>query len=108
MFQVLNLATAQRGVGIIAGEMKLFPSFVSRRQPPESRGMYPVGKEAHFGLRLTVSGPENPCKVARFPNVKISALISPCLVKYGRIWLEKRGLPRSFKSRFVFPGVLPI
>jgi len=40
--------------------------------------------------------------------VKISALISPCLPKYGWNGFEKRGAPGPFKSRFVFPGVLPV
>ena len=49
-----------------------------------------------------------PSKTISFRNVKISALISPCLPKYGWIGLEKRGSPRPFKSRLVFHGGLPV
>jgi hypothetical protein len=61
-------------------------------------------KQAQIGLRLPVSGPENPHKPVRFWDVKISALISLYLPKYGYNGLEKRGSPRPFKARFVFPG----
>jgi len=49
----------------------------------ESGDMYPERKQAQIGLRLPDSGPESLRKTTRFRNVKINALISPCLPKYG-------------------------
>ena len=66
------------------------------------------GKQAQFGLGLPDFSPGYPVKTVLFRKVKINALISPCLPKYGRIGLEKRGAPRPFKSRLVFPGGLPV
>ena len=52
-------------------------------------GMYSEGKQAQIGLRLPGFGPETPIKTVWFRNVKISARISPCLLKYDRIGLKK-------------------
>jgi hypothetical protein len=70
--------------------------------------MYYEGKQAQIGLCLPGLGHETPTKTVWFRNVKISALISLYLPKYGYIGLEKRGAPRPFKSRFVFPGGFPV
>ena len=70
--------------------------------------MYFEGKQAQIGLRLPGSGPETPTETVQLRDVKISALISPCLPKYGCKGLEKRGSPRPFKARLVFPGGLPV
>jgi hypothetical protein len=88
--------------GILAYET--FPSFIPRRRCLVSGGTKHEGKQAQIGLRLPDSGPETSYETVQFRNVKISALISPCLPKYGRIGLKKRGAPRPFKSRLVFPG----
>ena len=66
------------------------------------------GKQAQIGLRLPGFGPETSCKAIWFWDVKISALISLCLPKYGCIGLKKRGSPRPFKARLVLPGGLPV
>ena len=105
---VVDPMTAQQVVGIIAEGVRHFPAFVPPRRSLDSEGMYHEEKQAQIGLRLPVSGPETPCKAVRFRKVKINALISPCLPKYGWIGLKKRGSPRPFKSRLVFPGGLPV
>ena len=83
-------------------------SFISRWRCLVSGGTKHEGKQAQIGLRFPYSGPETPYETVQFRNVKISALISPCLPKYGCIGLEKRGSPRPFKSRLVFAGALPV
>jgi len=80
----------------------------SRRKILGSWWMYHEGKQAQFGLRLPISGPETPTKTVRFRNLEIRALISPCLSKYGLNGLEKRRSPRPFKLRLVFYGGLPV
>jgi len=45
-------------------------SFIPRRRPLESRGMYHEGKQAQIGLILPGSGPENPWKAIWFWDVK--------------------------------------
>ena len=105
---VVDPMTAQQVVGIIAEGVRHFPAFVPPRRPLDSEGMYHEEKQAQFGLRLPGFGPESPCKAIRFWEVKISAIISPCLPKYGFIGLEKRRPKRPFKARLVFPGGLPV
>jgi len=100
--------TAQLGVEIIAEGVRHFPAFVPPRRPLDSESMYHEEKQAQIGLRLQGFGPETPSKTVRFRNEKISALTLPRLPKYGCFGLKKRGSPRPFKSRLVFPGGLPV
>jgi hypothetical protein len=57
--------------------------------------MYYERKEAQIGLRLPDSGSENHRKTVWFRKVKISAIISPCLPKYGWIGLEKMNVAKA-------------
>jgi hypothetical protein len=107
MVRVVDRATAQQVLWIIAAIWDVFPHF-SLVGDLWYQGMYLEGKQAQIGLRLPGSGPETPSKTVWFRNVKISALISPCLPKYGSNGLEKRRVPRPFKARFVLPGALPV
>ena len=52
-------------------------------------GMCHKGKQAQIGLRLPDYGTETPSKTVWFWDMKISAVISLCLPKYGLIGLEK-------------------
>lgn len=108
MDRVVDPVPAQQLIGIIAWGVRRFLPFAPRRRCLVSGGTKYGEKQAQIGLRLPDSGPELPYKTIRFRNVKISALISPRLPKYGWNRLEKRGSPRPLKSRLVFPSGLPV
>ena len=72
-----------------------------------NRGHVPWVKTSPIWAPIAGLPSGKPCKAIRFLDVKISALISLCLPKYGLIGLEKRGPPRPLKARFGFTQWFP-